>query len=315
MRSRPLPTAGRRGGFSLVELLVVIGVLALLVALMLPAVQRSREAARDIECRNDLKQVGLAFHMHHDLHRCLPNNGGYDPDQVVLDAAGAPFRPSTLGYDTGNRYLWGVGDPKRAPAEQTGSWVFPLLPFLDQANVHRRQDWTASLPELICRSRRDAASAYPPPLDEFGEYDGGGHRWGKTDHAANGYLIFNRPKLMRFANVRDGLSNTLLVGEKAFDTRALSGGGWFWDEPYFLGGSAGSRRYGLGLLPDRPGAAFKQNWGSSHPGGVNFLLCDGSVDQVAFTTDWQTFNRLLTPAKGFAVELGGPDGPNEPEPE
>ena len=115
MRSRPLPPAGRRGGFSLVELLVVIGVLALLVALMLPAVQRSREAARDVECRNDLKQVGLAFHMHHDLHRSLPNNGGYDPDQIVLDAAGAPFRPSTLGYDTGNRYLWGVGDPKRVP--------------------------------------------------------------------------------------------------------------------------------------------------------------------------------------------------------
>ena len=311
MQRRP-SSARRRGGFSLVELLVVIGVVALLTSLLLPAVQASREAARDIECRNDLKQLGLAFHMHHDLRRSLPSNGGFDPTQVVEDVNGSPFVPTTHGFDTGNTYRWGVGDPKLAPDEQTGSWVFPLLPFLDQQNVHDRRAWGTALPTLICRSRRDAKSARAPTSDEFGEYDGGGHEWAKTDHAANGYLIFNRPKLMRFANVRDGLSNTLLVGEKAFDTRMLSGGGWFWDEPYFLGGSAGSRRYGLSLLPDRPGAAFKQNWGSSHPGGVNFLLCDGSVDQVAFTTDWQEFNRLLTPAKGFAVELRGPDGPNEP---
>ena len=296
----------RRAGFSLIELLVVIGVLALLVSLLLPAVQSAREAARRTGCQNDLKQLGLALHLHHDRSGSLPSNGGYDPGQVVRDLNGDPFVPSTHGFDTNSTHYWGVGDPKRGPADQTGSWVYPLLPFLEQSAVHARQEWSAALPVLICRSRRDPVSLEAPPLDFFGEYAGGGHRWGKTDFAGNGFLIFNRPKLMRFAQVRDGTSNTLLVGEKAFDVRVQTGGSWFWDEPYFLGGSAGSRRYGLRLLPDGPGLAFKQNWGSSHPDGVNFLLCDGSVRAVSFTTDWREFDRLPDPRQGVRHRVRHP---------
>ncbi|QDT17202.1 DUF1559 family PulG-like putative transporter [Alienimonas californiensis] len=303
----------RRFGFSIVELLVVIGIVSLLCALIMPAVQQARQKAWDVECRNNLKQVGLAFHQHHGVFGSLPSNGGYDPAQVVLDADGEPFTPTTLNTENGKLYQWGVGDPDSGPREQTGSWAYPLLPFLDQQNAHAKPAYDAVVPTYACRARRDAAATAPPPSDAFGEYEGGGHRWGRTDYTGNGFLIFNRPKLMRFANVRDGTSNTLLVGEKAFDPCVQSDGSFFWDEPFFLGGSAGSRRYGLRLLPDGPGLVFKQNWGSPHAGGVNFLLCDGSVQQVPFTIDWQEFDRLLTPAKGLAIEYGTPDGPNEPE--
>lgn len=103
----------RRSGFTIIELLVVVAIIALLVAMLLPAIQQVREAARRTHCRNNLKQLGLALHNYHDLQGCFPFGGSGDPD-----------------------YYWGM-DPNSPPAVNTGfsayNWRVMLLPVLDQS--------------------------------------------------------------------------------------------------------------------------------------------------------------------------------------
>src|SRR5262245_26140759 len=99
-----------RGAFTLVELLVVIAIIGVLVALLLPAVQAAREAARRMQCQNHLKQIGLAFHNHHDVFGHLPTGG----------------------------WGWGwVGDPDSGPGiRQPGGWCFNILPYVEGKNIY-----------------------------------------------------------------------------------------------------------------------------------------------------------------------------------
>ena len=100
-----------RQAFTLVELLVVIAIIGILVALLLPAVQAAREAARRVQCTNQVKQIALAWHLHHDVHKFFPSAG--------------------WGY----KYM---GDPDRGFGEsQTGSWAYSCLPFMEEQAVHR----------------------------------------------------------------------------------------------------------------------------------------------------------------------------------
>ncbi len=136
--------------------------------------------------------------------------------------------------------------------------------------------------------------------------DGSG---GKTDYAANVLVVpglpgdngQRRPK--RFAEITDGLSNTLLTGEKAIDLDIFSPHSWYWDEPFFLGGSGGTARKGTALTQDKRGNDFKRNWGAAHPGGTQFLLCDGSVRLVNYETRWMVMTAVLTPSRGEVVTL------------
>jgi hypothetical protein len=100
------------------------------------------------------------------------------------------------------------------------------------------------------------------------------------------------------ADVTDGTSHTLLVGEKAFDPSVSRPDSWYWDEPFFLGGSAGTSRGGLEILRDGRGISFKGNWGSAHPAGALFLFADASVRLTAHGTRWSTQLALLTPDGG-----------------
>ncbi|TWT92876.1 Type II secretion system protein G precursor [Botrimarina colliarenosi] len=107
------PTATKtrsRLGFTLVELLVVIAIIGILVALLLPAVQAAREAARRTQCKNQLKQLGLAFHLHHDTHKHLPTGG---------------WRFNWLGYPE-----YGFGK------EQPGGWLYNVLPYIEEQSLH-----------------------------------------------------------------------------------------------------------------------------------------------------------------------------------
>ncbi|MBC7076975.1 MAG: DUF1559 domain-containing protein [Synergistales bacterium] len=304
--------AMNRRAMTLIELLVVIGIIGLLVAMLLPAVQMAREAARRAQCSNHLKQIGLGLHRHHDTYKVLPHNGGWDGRQVIADTSGNMFTPSTTDFSTGQTYRWGVGDPRRPPWYQTGSWLYSILPFIEQNSMYQQRDWQVPVAIYVCPSRRTAEAHTVVEKDDYGEYQGGGWRWAKADYAGNSMIIKGLPeqgpgRCMRFAEITDGLSNTIIAGEKAFDRAVQTPNTWYWDEPFFLGGSGSTARRGLGLVRDAVGNDYKTNWGSPHPGGVQFLLADGSVRSVSYQVSWQEITALLTPNTGD-LPSGGPEG-------
>src|SRR5436190_1167413 len=143
MNSRPLPAQRKRSGFTLIELLVVIAIIAILIGLLVPAVQAVREAASRSTCQNNLHQMGVAFHNIHSLTKKLPSGG--------------------WGWD------W-VGDPDRGYGpEQPGGWVYNLLPYMEQENLRnlgKGLNWAGKkaaaaqvlqtpVPGFNCPTRRD----------------------------------------------------------------------------------------------------------------------------------------------------------------
>ena len=118
--------------------------------------------------------------------------------------------------------------------------------------MHAQRVWTNGVGVYICPARRQA-TAHPVVDDAYGQYQGGGWAWGKTDYAVNLLTFDNRPECRNMASISDGLSNTILIGEKAFNPQVELPQSWYWDEPFFLGGSKGTLRGGLALLRDGDG--------------------------------------------------------------
>ena len=289
-------------GFTLIELLVVLAIIAVLIGLLIPAVQKAREAASRISCANNLKQIGLAFHEHHDVYQAFPGNGGWDGRQQITAADGTKIFVYTKDRLALQPYYWGVGEPGHVPSDQPGSWAYAILPFIEQQIVYRQRAWMSPEKLYICSSRRLAA-AQPAVDDAHAIYNGGGWQWGKTDYAANARLIPNRPVCLSIANLVDGTSHTILAGEKAMDSQLYATGTWFWDEPYFLGGSDSTSRKGTRVMRDAPGIALpaRDNWGAAHTAGAQFVFADGSVHLIPFATPAQIMLGLLTPAGGEKV--------------
>lgn len=295
-RTSPVPAA-----FTLIELLVVLAIIGVLIGLLLPAVQKVRAAAARAQCANNLKQIGLAMTMHHDTYGVFPSNGGWDGREEILSISGSSFVPASIEHSNPQPHLWGVGEPNVSPYAQPGSWAFAILPFIEKQNVYEQRAWMDPQALYICPARRMATAQKAPASDQYGTYISGGWDWGKTDYAANALVCPARPICLTLSDIRDGTSQTILVGEKAMDPRNYQTGTWFWDEPFFLGGSGGTERSKPAILRDVPGVVFMYNWGSAHSGGAQFLFADGSAHQIAYATAAPVVNALLTPNSGDIV--------------
>ena len=282
----------RRAAFTLIELLVVLAIIGILTALLLPAVQSAREAARRTSCKNKLRQIGLAMHMYHDTFQTLPPGWlAHDPTTGAADPEGTP------GWGWAARIL-----PFLEKANLADSVVDLDLPVADTANTVAR---TMVVPVFVCPSDtgqdlwtlgdedsgqplcRLAKSNY---LGVFGTFDI------ETDPTAGEGVLFYRSKV-RWADIKDGLSMTLLVGE-----RCSALGYSTWTGVVSEGAEAMDRILGICDLPPNPNPSDYSEEGelddfsSYHETGTQFVLADGSVRWISQNIDLETYHALATRA-------------------
>ncbi|MGL4550421.1 MAG: DUF1559 domain-containing protein [Gemmataceae bacterium] len=272
-----------RSGFTLIELLVVIAIIAILIGLLLPAVQKVREAAARMQCSNNLKQMGIACHSYHDTEGTFPH-GGTVP--------------------------WANGDYNQA------SWAYQILPYIEQSNIHRLNNLGSAQTKYVkiyqCPSRRQAAvqggrylmdyaSATPgepvTPVNAWSpdRYWWDGNIWGAPATANyRGVIVRKGTSSSRttMVTITDGTSNTLLIAEKQLNMLNYETGDWHDDCGWGDGWDPDTVRY-TALLPKADSNSVDgYSFGSAHTGGMNGLMTDGSVRFISFSIDITTFNFL-----------------------
>jgi len=308
-----------RSAFTLIELLVVIAIIGILIALLLPAVQAAREAARQMQCRNHLKQIGLALHSYHEAHSTLPYATYYNH-------SGLPF----------------VG----------GTWATMILPFIEQQPLYERFDLSVALNHpnnaavikvvvstYICPSDPDSADPVmtgraishpgvnpdaalgmwypvcmgptstdtcvfcPQPKTSPSDADSyccQGWNYGTQNPPNNSVGMFGRyPKGFRFEQVSDGLSSTIMAGETL-------PGQCVYNSAYAPNFPLAGTTIPLNTFADR--LAYGEHvracgYKSLHPGGAHFVLGDGSVRFFSQTIDYRLYNQLGTRAGGEVVTV------------
>ena len=323
----------QRPGFTLIELLVVIAIIAVLVALLLPAVQQAREAARRMQCKNNLKQLGLALHNYHDVHSVLP--------------PGYRFKPNS-------------------PADGLGTANVSLLPYLEQASLQSLIDpnipWyllppkiaTQQIPVFVCPSDvAPSPTTYPfiagLGLPAGGAFANSSYAYSMGWHDALAFSPgFGAPPVTpksgtfafhsktKFRDVTDGTSNTFAIGEAAsgfemcsgigcttpLPTGETSAHGWLVGgsalEPFYAGGFRYAGNWGSTVEPINKtpvtdsfyklsgGAFFDSrastdggphrvpNFRSYHTGGASFLFLDGSVNFLSQNIDMGVYRGIST---------------------
>lgn len=317
-------------GFTLVELLVVIAIIGMLVGLLLPAVQQAREAARQMQCNNHLRQLGLACMNYESSLRSFPSAGWV--------------------------YNW-AGDPDRGMGKkQPGGWAFSLLPYLEQnalfmlgSNNDYSNPDRAKITEVVrtplsifhCPSRRtpklyssyngseyvsptsnankveelakgDYASNYGDIAVEgnrfypgsYGEVDKAGYIW--PTQTSTG-VIYSCSEV-QIGEIRDGTTNTYLIGERYIKNDAYEAWSSADDNGIYCGTDPdNSRSTSTGLaapMQDRPGyESFAQFFGSTHSGSFGMAMCDGSVQRIPYSIDQEIHRCLGHRSDGQAVTI------------
>jgi prepilin-type N-terminal cleavage/methylation domain-containing protein len=283
---------GRTCGFSLIEVLVAITIVAIMLGLLIPAVQMARESARQTTCTNNLRQLALAMQHHESQQRVFPGNGGFTEDSWIKDTSGNQIQISSYDFGEAAEHPWGIGQPGKPPRQQPGSWTYALLPFLEEELAYRSIAIEQSLPIYLCPTRARPAPQ-PTEEDDFGRYESGGWAWTKTDYAGNKFAFPDYPRLTKASDIVDGLSATIAVGEKAFSPARQLPTSWFWDEPVFSGGSDGTVRDGLQIVNDETALEFRWNWGAAHHDVAGFAFFDGSVQWKSAEVDEATMRTWL----------------------
>ena len=263
--------AARRRGLTILELLVVMAVLGVLVALILPAIQAAREAARRMECSNNLKQIGLALHAYHDLLNTFPPGWRDDHMQSSAYAWSNGLLPLLDQHDAFNRICFEatLDAPQHAPISQ-----FNLKPFQcpsDVAPYHwELRDHSVPHPVLMELPHSNYVSV-------FGTLDPDG-----TVLEGDGAFVRNRS--FRTADIEAGLSNTMFVGERAASQLPAT-----WFGFLYQGEEAQSRVAGYVNNPPGAEGADESEFSSRHSDGAFFLWGDGHVSFIPTSIDRTTY--------------------------
>ena len=301
-----------RPAFTLIELLVVIAIIAVLMGLLVPAVQKVREASARIQCSNNLKQIGLASHSYHDTNKYLV--------------------PAWLGSNADDPDGW-------------ATWAVLLLPHLEQsvafeqwnllypASTQPPAAYQQQLSVYLCPGRPDpvlSINDFVPAGGGLGDY-GACFGTEASGSASTGAIIptadmansvtvdaLGKPILkvpyrgqLTLLSITDGTSNTFMFGEKHIRPNSLRGknedrsifGGQNNSIRRMAGIGTGGNQYPLRTPDDQNGALANASFGGPHQGICQFVFCDGSVRALGVATDLQTLSYLITRNDGQVITV------------